>query len=284
VAVSGSTSFAGRWFVVKLGGELVFDTERLASGVGAAIRTLRAEGVKVLVVHGAGPQATQLAERLGLQARKIGGRRVTDEPTLEVMKMALGGQASIDLAAALRRAGVAAIATTGVSAALIEARRRPPVVVSGGGADPIDFGWVGDIASVNTPLLEQLAAIGLVLCLGSLAGDARGNVFNINADAVAARTASALGAAKLFLVSNVPGVLRDATDPRSRISALNAKEARAQIENGEIRGGMIPKVEEGLLALEAGVQSVHIVGREPPDALVLETAAPGSCGTVLRRD
>ncbi len=267
--------------MVKIGGELACDRPRLASCIGRAVRDFSEAGIKIAVIHGAGPQATQLSQRLGLQPVKIGGRRVTDDATLEVMKMALAGQASVDVAAALQSAGVRLIATTGVSAGLIEARRRPPVAVSGGGPAPIDFGWVGDIARVNGELFEQLARIPLVVGLASLAGDAQGNVFNINADTVAARVASALRAAKLFLVSGVPGVLRDRTDPASRIATLTRKEAAARIAEGLIREGMIPKVEESLAALDAGVEAVHIVGSEPADALLQEAAVAGSCGTAI---
>ncbi len=279
--MSGLTQFAGRWFVLKIGGELASDPLRLSSGIGRATAEFLSAKIKVAIVHGAGPQATQLSERLGLKPVKIGGRRVTDEATLEVMKMALAGQVSVDIGAALRRAGVPAISTTGISAGLIRARRRPPVVVSGGGPAPIDFGWVGEVVGVDAELFEQLARIPLLVALASLAADAEGNVFNINADTVAARVASALRAAKLFLVSELPGVLQDIADPATRIPRLDARSARAEIAGGIIHGGMIPKVEESLAALEAGVESVHIVGSEPPDGLLQEALRPGSCGTAI---
>ncbi len=278
------SDFAGRWFVVKIGGELLSDPGSLARGIAPAIRDLSTAEIKVAIVHGGGPQATQLSQRLGLKTLKVGGRRVTDAATLEVMKMALAGQASVDLAAALGRAGVRAIATTGVSASLVEAHRRPPVAVSGGGPEPIDFGWVGDVVRINVKLFEQLAGIPLVIALAPLAADGEGNVFNVNADTVAARVASELRAARLFLVSQVPGVLQDVSDPGTRIPRLNRKNAVAQISSGVIHGGMIPKVEAGLAALEAGVESVHLIAIEPADAVVQEAIHPGSCGTVLLRD
>ncbi len=278
------SSFAGRWFVVKIGGELLSDPGTLASGMGSAIRDLSRAEIKLAIVHGGGPQATQLSQRLGLKTVKVGGRRVTDAATLEVMKMALAGQASVDLAAALGRAGVRAIATTGVSASMVEAKRREPVAVRGGGPDPIDFGWVGDVVRINGKLFEQLADIPVVIALASLAADGEGNVFNVNADTVAAGVASELRAARLFLVSQVPGVLRDVSDPGTRIPRLSRKAAVAQIGSGVIHGGMIPKVEAGLAALDAGVESVHLIGTDPADALVQESINPGSCGTVLVRD
>lgn len=283
MAVSGLSAHAGKWFVLKIGGELAADPQRLADGVGRAVAAFRAEGIKVALVHGAGPQATALTEKLGLKKTMVGGRRVTDAATLEVMKMTLAGQVSVDVAAAFRRAGVPALCTTGVSAGLVEATRRPPVVVSGGGPEPVDFGLVGDVAGVNVALFEKLSEAGVVPVLGSLSGDAAGQVFNINADTVATRVAAALQAAKLFLISNVPGVLADKNDPSTRIPTLTPKAAREQIAAGVIQGGMIPKVEESLAMLEAGIGAIHIVGIDPTTALLDEAQEPGRAGTAFVR-
>lgn len=271
----------GRWFVVKIGGELATDRARLAASVGAAIREFLAAGVKVAVVHGAGPQATGLTKRLGHEPITIGGRRVTDSATLEVMKMTLAGQVSVDVASAMRIAKVPALCTTGVSAGLVEAKRRPPVVVSGGPPEPVDLGLVGDVTRVDVPALEKLAAAGFVPVLASLSGDAEGGVFNINADTVATRVAAALKAAKLLLVSNVPGVLADKDDPATRIPSLTPARAKEEIAKGAIAGGMIPKVEESLAMLSEGIDAVHVVGIDPPDSVLAEATAPGSRGTVF---
>lgn len=284
MAINPLLEFSGRWFVLKIGGELAADPARLAATVGRAIADFRNADVKVCVIHGAGPQATELTSRLGLTPRMVGGRRITDEATLEVMKMALAGQVSVDVAAALNRAGVAAICTTGVSAGLIRATKRPAKVITGAGPDPIDLGYVGDVARVDVARLDALADAGFVPVLGSLSGDAEGNVFNINADTVATRVAAALKAAKLLLVSNVPGVLRDRNDPSTRIPTLTPAEARAQIEAGVIQGGMIPKVEESLAMLEQGIDAIHIVGLGPPDhAISGEAMNPGTFGTAFRK-
>lgn len=283
MAVSGLSQHAGRWFVLKIGGELAAEPQRLADGVGRAVAAFVAEGIKVAVVHGAGPQASELTQKLGLKKTMVGGRRVTDAATLEVMKMTLAGQVSVDVAAAFRRVGVQALCTTGVSAGLVEATRRPPVVVSGGGPEPVDFGLVGDVASVNVALFERLFAAGVVPVLGSLSGDAGGQVFNINADTVATRVASSLKAAKLFLVSNVPGVLANKDDPKTRIPTLTPKAARENIASGVIQGGMIPKVEESLLMLEEGIDAIHIVGIDPTSAILEEAQEPGRAGTAFVR-
>lgn len=275
-------SHAGRWFVVKIGGELAQDVRLLSATVGQAVRAFLAAGLKVAVVHGGGPQATDLSKRLGLVTKQVAGQRVTDEATLEVMKQALGG-VGVNVAQAMRLAQVTALCTSGVSAGLVDATRRPPVAVAGEPA-PVDYGLVGDVSQVNVALLEKLASIGVVPVLGCLAGDAAGNVYNVNADTVATRLAGRLGAARLFLVSNVPGVLRDKADPSTRIPRLTPAEARAQIASGAIQGGMIPKVEESLAMLDEGIQAIHIVGLAPESSLLDEAREPGSRGTVFARE
>lgn len=272
-------SSRGRWLVVKIGGELALDVPRLAATVGRAVKAFVDAGARVVVVHGGGPQATDLSKRLGLVTRQVAGQRVTDEATLEVMKQALGG-VGVNVASAMRLAGVTALATSGVSAGLVEASRRPPVEVDG---VSVDYGLVGDVTQVNLGLLERLASIGVVPVIGCLAGDAHGRVYNVNADTVATRLAGRLKAARLLLVSNVPGVLRDRADPTSRISHLSPEEARAQIAAGVIQGGMIPKVEESLAMLEEGIDAIHIVGLEPETAVLDEATHPGSRGTVFTR-
>jgi acetylglutamate kinase len=284
MAVAFGEAFSGQWFVVKIGGELALDKPRLAQSVGRAVRTFLDAGIRVAVVHGAGPQATQLTQRLGMKPKLVGGRRVTDEATLEVVKMTLAGQVAVDVASAFRIAGVPALCTTGVSAGLIEAVKRPPSVIPGEGSEPIDLGWVGDVVSVNTGVLEKIAAAGLVPVLASISGDASGNIFNINADTVATRVAAGLKASRLFLVSNVPGVLRDKNDPKSRISKLTPEEATVQIRTGAIQGGMVPKVEESLAMLHEGIGAIHIVGIDPPQAVLEEAKTPGSFGTVFVRE
>jgi acetylglutamate kinase len=283
VAVSGLNDFRGRWFVVKIGGELAMDRPKLAASVGAAVRAFLGAGIRVAVIHGGGPQATDLQKKLGLQPKMVAGRRYTDEATLEVMKMTLAGQVSVDVASAFRLAGVPALCTTGMSAGLIEARRRPPKVMSGAGPDPVDLGLVGDVTGVNTEAFQRISDAGFVPVLGSLSGDAQGNVFNINADTVATRVAAKLGAAKLFLVSNVPGVLANKDDPTTRLPTLTPAEARAKIASGVIQGGMIPKVEESLEMLEEGIEAIHIVGISPDDAVLREAEKAGSQGTAFLR-
>jgi acetylglutamate kinase len=271
---------AGKSAVLKFGGEVVADRAALA-GVLRDAAALVAAGWRLLLCHGGGPQANALQERLGLVPHKVAGRRVTDEPTLQVMKFVLAGELSVDVVAAGAAAGLRAVGVSGVSDGLVTARRRPPVVVPTAGPDPVDFGLVGDVVEIRGELVQHLWAGGYTPVVNTLGIDpASGQVFNINADTVASAIAAALKVDHLFLMTGVPGVLRDKDDPTTRIPRLTAEEARAAVASKVIVGGMIPKVEEALANLELGIGAVHILGAQP-GVLQAEAEAPGSRGTVL---
>ncbi len=265
--------------VVKLGGEVVRGASLapIAEGVAA----LRKQGVPVVVVHGGGPQATELQKKLGQTPNIVGGRRITDEDTLTVMKMTVAGQVNVDLCAGLVAHGAEPVGLHGASSCAVRAVKRPPRVVSGGGPDPIDFGFVGDVTGLNDRLLGLLVREGFVPVIACLGADAEGHVFNINADVVANKVAILLDARALVLVSDVRGVLRDVADPSSRIPRLTYAEGKEAIEDGIITKGMIPKIEESFAAIREGVRAVHVVGKLAPGELVREVDEPGSVGTVL---
>jgi len=270
--------------LLKLGGELLLDAARAeARAIAADVRVLGERGHRLLIVHGGGPQATELQKRLGLEPVVIGGRRVTDQATLEVMKMAVAGRVNIDLCALLVAAGVRPVGLHGASGPVIHARKRPPRQYAGGPSEPVDMGYVGDCAGFDLGLLEQLAQSGYVPVLACVGCDPQGGaLYNINADVVSAQLAVALPADQLLLVTGVPGVLADPADPATRMASLRAAEARQAIAEGRIRGGMIPKLEEAFAALERGVREIHILGRLGPGDLARAVDAPGSVGTVLR--
>jgi acetylglutamate kinase len=261
--------------VVKLGGDVL--EPPLLDAVAAQLARARAGGRRLLVVHGGGPQATALSKRLGIEPRIVGGRRVTDAPTLDVMKMVVAGRLNVDLVAALRAAGVAAVGLCG-SGGVIRAHRRPPRVVSGGGDTPVDFGFVGDVDGFDRALLDALDGAGFMPVLACLGGTDDGQVLNINADVVASQLAAALRADALVACTAVGGVRRDKDDPSSRLPRLTVDEARAAIAGGIVQGGMIPKLEEAFAPLAAGVRAVHIVG---PSEIAQSLADPGSVGTLL---
>jgi len=271
--------------VVKFGGEIVARTATLLALL-EDVAQLRSDGWRIVVCHGGGPQANALQARLGVATHKVAGRRVTDAATLQIMKCVLAGEVSVDVCAAAAAVGLPAVGLSGVSASLVSARRRGPKVVAGGGDAPVDFGLVGDIEQIHPALLEHLLAGGYVPVVNTLgidpggaAGAAR-EVYNINADTVASAIAASLRVDHLFLVTDVPGVLRDVKDPDSRIPSLSRAEARAAIADGTIAGGMIPKVEEALGNLSRGIGAVHILGATP-GALREAARSPGSRGTVL---
>jgi len=267
------------YVVVKIGGEVVAspDVHTIAADVGA----MRARGDRVLVVHGGGPQATDLQKRLGQTPKIVAGRRVTDADALDAIKMAVAGKVNVDACAALLAAGVMPVGLHGASALAVRATKRPPRVVTGAGPDPVDFGHVGDVTGVNADLFATLSEAGFVPVVACLGADERGNCYNINADVVASRVAAILDARALVLVSDVPGVLRDVRDPSSRVTRLCVADGRKAIADGVVTHGMIPKLEESFAALALGVRAVHIVGRLAPGELAREVADPGSVGTVL---
>ena len=260
--------------VVKLGGDVL---EGAALGVVAAEIARARAGRRLVVVHGGGPQATELSRQLGLEPRLVGGRRITDEATLDVMKMVVAGKLNVDLCAALRGAGVPAVGVSGTSG-VIRARRRPPRVVSGGGGEAVDFGFVGDVEGFDLDLVASLELAGYVPVIACLGADVAGGVLNINADVVASQLAAALRADALVACTAVGGVRRDREDAGSRIARITVAEARAAIADGTVQGGMIPKLEEAFAAIEAGGAAVHIVGA---GEIAASLDGPGSVGTLL---
>jgi acetylglutamate kinase len=270
-----------RCIVVKVGGEIVRSPD--LAPLARDLVALRKEGHAVVVVHGGGPQVTELQKKLGQEPRIIAGRRVTDAAALEVLKMSVAGSVNVDLSAALVAAGGMPVGLHGASSLVVRAKKRPPVVVAGGGDAPIDFGCVGDVTGVNDALLALLIGAGYIPILACLAADEAGNVYNINADAVASQLARALDAEALVLVTEVGAVLADPRDPSSRIARLTNAATQEAIAKGSIAGGMIPKLTEGFAALDKGVRSVLVVGKLAPGDLARAVKSPGSVGTVLTK-
>ncbi len=270
-----------RCIVVKVGGEIVRSPD--LAPLARDLVALRKEGHAVVVVHGGGPQVTELQKKLGQEPKIIAGRRVTDAAALEVLKMSVAGSVNVELSAALVAAGGMPVGLHGASALVVRAKKRPPVVVAGGGDAPIDFGCVGDVTGVNDALLALLIGAGYIPILACLAADEAGNVYNINADAVASQLARALDAEALVLVTEVGAVLGDPRDPSSRIARLTNAATQDAIAKGSIAGGMIPKLTEGFAALDKGVRSVLVVGKLAPGDLARAVKSPGSVGTVLTK-
>jgi acetylglutamate kinase len=265
--------------VVKVGGEVVAGPHLAA--IAGDVADLAREGRRLVMVHGGGPQATDLQKRLGQTPQVVGGRRITDEATLEVMKMVVAGKVNVDLCAALVGKGARPVGLHGASSCTIEAVKRPPRVVAGCGDAPIDFGHVGDVTAVNRTLIAHLLDGGFIPVIACLGAGTDGRVYNINADIVGNQVAIALDASALFLVTDVVGVLRDVKDPTSRITRLTIAEGKQAIADGVVTKGMIPKLEESFAAIAQGVRAVHIVGKLADGDLAHAVREPGSVGTVL---
>lgn len=269
--------------VVKLGGEVMLNSEGIDS-LAADIACLSRDGTGVIVVHGGGPQADALAARLGHTVRKVAGRRVTDDDALDVAKMAYAGSINVDLLATLRKHGARGVGLSGVDAGLISVSRRPLTKVKDartGDEELVDFGHVGDITSVDTTLLELLLQGGYVPVVASLAADDEGNVYNVNADTIAQALAIAVGVTRLVLLSSIPGILRDPSDPTTRIPACTPAEIEALVAHGVISGGMLPKVQNCIDALRAGVASVQILDGTVAHPQLIEALKGESAGTLI---
>jgi acetylglutamate kinase len=243
---------------------------------------LVADGKRVFMVHGGGPQTTALQKKLGQEPKVVAGRRITDADALDVIKMAVAGRLNVDLCSALLAAGARPVGLHGASSQAIAACKRPPRVVTGGGEEAIDFGFVGDVLGVNTDLLGRLFDGSYVPVLACVGADQDGQVYNINADVIANQVAKHVKANALVLVTSAPGVVRDLADLNTRIPTMTVAEARAAIADGTVQGGMIPKLDESIRVLENGeVSAIHIVGDLEAGDLRRELAEPGSIGTAL---
>lgn len=267
--------------VVKVGGDVVQSAAQL-QGLGQNVRELVENDWDVIVLHGGGPQTTALQERLGLKAVKIGGRRVTSKDDLVIVTQAVCGEVNVALTCALLGAGVRGFGCHGASGGLIEAEKRPPTVVPSHGPEPVDFGEVGDVVTVDEVLVRGLLHLGVVPVIATLGvSSLEGRPFNINADTVAVEIARTLHAELLLLVTGVGGVFTTLGDANSRIGTLTVARARALIAEGVIAGGMIPKVEEALTLLDAGVGAVAILDAAAPHAFASAARGDGALGTRL---
>lgn len=275
-------AYRDRTFVLKAGGAVLVDSDAL-DGVAAQVGLLASLGIRVVLVHGGGPQASALARRLGLEPRFVAGRRVTDEAMLEVVKMTYAGLVSVEVLGALRAHHVQAVGLSGVDADLVTVRRRPPVAVRDGDgrASSVDFGLVGDVVAVDPCVLRTLLDARFVPVVASLAADTEGRVHNVNADTIAEELAVALGALKLIFLTAAPGVLRDRRDPASLVSFAAPEDLLALVDSGAIADGMRPKIEACIRAVTRGVERTHIVDGRAPDAILQEVFTGAGCGTMI---
>ncbi|MPY93645.1 MAG: acetylglutamate kinase [Acidimicrobiia bacterium] len=241
-------------------------------GFAADIALMHSVGIKPVVVHGGGPQITELMQRLGKEAVFKDGLRVTDAESLEITRMVLVGKVNRDLVGAINRHGPLAVGVSGEDAGLIQACARHP-----------DLGFVGDVAAVNPALLHRLLGEDLIPVVATIGVGEDGQAYNINADAVAGAIALALEAEKLIFLTDIEGLRRDVGDPESLVSRCSAAELRLLVESGAVSSGMIPKLEACLYSVEGTVASAHLVDGRRPHVLLLELFTDAGIGTMITR-
>lgn len=262
-------AFRDQTFVVKYGGSAMRDPAHM-DGVIRNVLLLHAVGIRTILVHGGGPEIDGWLARLGLEKRTHKGLRVTDEATMDVVEMALAGRANKALVAGVQAAGGRAIGLSGRDADLLV-------------AEPVseELGRTGRIVRVDPGVLTVATGAGYVPVVCSVATDAAHRPLNVNADEAAGAIAGSVGATKLILLTDTPGVLRDKEDPSSHIGHLLREEARAMLKDGRADRGMIPKLESALAALEAGVEAVHLIDGGAPNALLVEVFTDAGIGTMM---
>lgn len=264
--------FANRIIVVKYGGNALAGSDETTALQSFAqdVALLRAVGMKPVVVHGGGPQISAMMERLGKRPEFVGGLRVTDAETIEIASMVLLGNVNPQIVNAITAFGAQAVGVSGQDAALLRVRQRDP-----------RLGFVGDIESVDASVVQSLLNDGSIPVIATIGSDGHGQAFNVNADTAAAAIAGALGAQKVIYLTDVPGILRDRNDVQSLVARATRPEIAEMIATGVIDGGMIPKVESCLHALDAGVPDAHILDGRVEHVLLIELFTEAGVGTMI---
>lgn len=275
--------YKGKTFVVKAGGG-VFGEIETTRALMEQIAILHYFGVRVIFVHGGGPQLTELTEKLGVPTRMIQGRRVTDQGSIDATSMVLNGLINTRILAICRDLNINAVGVSGVDAGLVHAHKRPPVKLTDGSGQTVDFGFVGDIDRVDTDVLAKLLDDGLMPVVSPLSADEHGTLLNINADTVAAAIGAALRAEKLILCTGAPGILQDVNDPTSLISYTDLDGLRRLRDCGAIADGMLPKAKAIEDALRGGVRRVHVISYKSSEGILAEVFTNEGSGTLVVAD
>lgn len=273
--------YKGKTFVIKAGGAVFGDAEATRALI-EQIAILHYFGVRVVFVHGGGPQLSELTEALGVPTRMVQGRRVTDQRSIDVTAMVLNGLINTRVLGICRDLNIDAVGVSGVDAGLVTAHRRPAVKMDNG--ETVDFGFVGDIDSVDTTVLRKLLDNGLMPVVSPLSADAGGTLLNINADTVAAAIGAALSAEKLILCTGAPGILERVEDPTSVISYTDLRGLKRLRDDGSIRDGMLPKAKAIEDAIRGGVRRVHVIAYTSPESILAEVFTNEGTGTLIVAD
>ncbi|MCK9236983.1 MAG: acetylglutamate kinase [Thiopseudomonas sp.] len=274
--------FVGKTLVIKYGGHAM-ESEELKTGFARDIVLMKAVGINPVVVHGGGPQIGELLKRLSIESRFVDGMRVTDGQTMDVVEMVLGGQVNKSIVNLINSHGGSAIGLTGKDARLIRARklqvtRQTPDMTK---PEIIDIGQVGEVSSINTDLLHMLVQGDFIPVIAPIGVGDNGESYNINADLVAGKVAEALCAEKLMLLTDIAGLM----DKEGNVlTGLNTEQVDELIADGTIYGGMLPKIRCALDAVQAGVQSAHIIDGRVPNAVLLEIFTDHGVGTLITNE
>jgi acetylglutamate kinase len=264
--------FRERVVVVKLGGNAMVD-DALAASFAEDIVLMHSVGLRPVVVHGGGPQISDLMERLGKVPEFRDGHRVTDAETVDIARMVLVGKVNREIVGSINMHGPLAVGVSGEDAGLILASARHP-----------DLGFVGDVHAVNPTILKRLLAEDLIPVVSTIGADESGQPYNINADTVAGALAEALGAEKVIYLTDVEGLLADVNDPTSLISSIGAAALQGMVDGGVLEGGMIPKIAACLHAVTGGVASAHLLDGRLPHVVLLELFSDAGVGTMITAD
>ena len=274
--------YKGKTFVVKAGGGVFADVASTRVLI-EQIAILHYFGVRVVFVHGGGPQLTELSTALGVPTRMVEGRRVTDQKSIDVSAMVLNGLINTRILGICRDLNIEAVGISGVDAGLVRAHKRPPVKVESIG-EMVDYGFVGDIDAVDPAAVRKLLDNGLMPVVSPLSADDNGVLLNINADTVASALGAALGAEKLILCTGAPGILGDLSDPGSLISFIDLRGLKRLREEGRIADGMLPKAKAIEDAIRGGVRRVHVVSYAAPEGILGEVFTNEGTGTLIVAD
>ncbi len=271
--------FYGKTIVIKYGGNAMIN-EDLKQKVMEDVSLLKYVGMRPVIVHGGGPDITQFLKKVGKQSAFVSGLRVTDEETVEIAEMVLDGKVNSDIVNMLNYRGVKAVGLSGKDAGLIKAAKKLATVYDEAGQQAdVDIGYVGQVASIDTSILDTLLNNGYIPVIAPIGVGDDGESYNINADYVAAEIAGALQAEKLLLLTDTEGVYKDFADKDTFISTLTVAEAKEYIKTGIISGGMIPKIEACLKSIESGTNKVHIIDGRQPHSIILELLTSSGIGT-----
>ena len=271
--------FQDKTIVVKFGGNAMTD-EALQASFARDVVLMKLVGMNPIVVHGGGPQIGDLLERLQIESHFVDGMRVTNEATMDVVQMVLGGLINKDIVGLINAHGGRAIGLTGKDADLVRARPMKLKAKADGSA-PVDLGHVGDVAHIDRAVIDLLVGSEYIPVIAPIGIGEDGASYNINADVVAGRLAEAVEAEKLILLTNTPGLL----DAQGKVlTGLTAKKVNDLIEDGTIHGGMLPKITHALEAVRHGVRSAHIIDGRVEHAVLLEIFTDTGIGTLITRD